>query len=184
MTLLERCKAGDAAAWRQLFRERSGQIYRWAIFLGLGPADAEEAAQEVFATAVRRIESCQNDAALGSWLYQITRRVVANARRSGWFKRALLGDDALRPAFGDAEAPETPKELAVRTCLEKLPREQAEVLVLMEVEGFTREEVADMLGLPPGTVASRARLGKKSFMRHWQELEEAAGEMALSWGQR
>lgn len=184
MNLLERCQAGDAAAWRQLFRERSGQIFRWAVLLGLGPADAEEAAQEVFAIAARRIETCQAEDALGSWLYQITRRVVANVRRSGWIKRALLGEESLKPAFHSTESPETPKELAIRKCLAKLPREQAEVLVLMEVEGFTREEVADMLGLPPGTVASRARLGKKAFQRHWRELEEAAGEMALSWGQR
>lgn len=184
MTLLERCQAGDASAWSQLFRERSGQVFRWAILLGLGPADAEEAAQEVFAIASRRIDSCQADEALGSWLYQITRRVVANARRSGWLKRALFGEKPIEPAFGESESPDTAKEIAVRKCLAKIPREQAEVLVLMEVEGHTREEVADLLGLPPGTVASRARLGRKAFLRHWQELEEAAGELALSWGQK
>jgi len=184
MTLLERCQAGDADAWRQLFEERSAQVFRWAVLLGLGPADAEDAAQEAFAVAARRIDTCHSDEALGSWLYQITRRVVSNFRRSGWFKRALLGDDSLKPARSSTETPETAKELAVRKCLRKLPRAQAEVLVLMEVEGFTREEVADILGLPPGTVASRMRLAKKAFQRHWQELEEAAGEIALSWGQR
>lgn len=184
MTLLERCQAGDADAWKQLFEARSAQVYRWAVLLGLGPADAEEAAQEVFAVAARRIETCHSDEALGAWLFQIARRVVANQRRSGWFRRAILGEESLKPAFTATEAPETAKELAVRKCLGKLPREQAEVLVLMEIEGYTREEVADMLGLPPGTVASRMRLAKKAFQKHWQELEEAAGEIALSWGQR
>ncbi|HLV59826.1 MAG TPA: RNA polymerase sigma factor [Fredinandcohnia sp.] len=184
MSLLERCQAGDASAWNQLFRERSGQVYRWAVLLGLNPADAEEAAQEVFAIAARRIDTCHADDALGSWLFQITRRVVANARRSGWLKRALFGEKPLEPAFGPAESPETAKEIAVRACLAKIPREQAEVLVLMEVEGHTREEVADILGLPPGTVASRARLGRKAFLRHWQEMQEAAGDLALSWGEK
>lgn len=184
MTLLERCQAGDAAAWEQLFRERSAQVYRWAVLLGLGPADAEDAAQEVFAIASRRIDTCHSEGALGSWLYQITRRVVANLRRTTWIKRVLLGGESLQPAFGGSESPETPKEIAIRSCLEKLPRAQAEVMVLMEIEGFTREEVADMLGLPPGTVASRLRLAKQAFRRHWQELEEAAGEISLSWGQR
>ena len=184
MTLLERCKAGDADAWEQLFRERSDQVYRWAVLLGLGPADAEDAAQEVFAVAVRRIDSCHSDAALGSWLYQITRRVVANYRRTGWLKRALFGKEELEPAFGKRDHPQTPREIAVRRCLEKLPRAQAEVLVLMEIEGFSREEVADMLGVPPGTVASRLRLAKQAFRKHWAELEQAAGEISLSWGQR
>lgn len=184
MTLLSRCKAGDADAWEQLFRERADQVYRWAVLLGLGPADAEDAAQEVFAVAVRRIESCHSDAALGSWLYQITRRVVANYRRTGWLKRVLLGKDQLEPAFGKTDHPQTPREIAVRSVLQKLPRAQAEVMVLMEIEGFTREEVADILGIPPGTVASRLRLAKQAFRKHWEELERTAGEMSLSWGQR
>ena len=59
MTLLEACKAGDEAAWRRLFQERSGQIYRWAVLLGLGSADAEDASQEVLAIAARRIDTCR-----------------------------------------------------------------------------------------------------------------------------
>lgn len=185
MTLLDACKAGDEAAWTRLFQERSGQIYRWAVLLGLGPAEAEDAAQEVLAIAARRIDSCRAEEALGSWLYQITRRVVSNARRSGWWKRALFGGDGpIEPAFEHDSHEDAGKELAIRTCLEKLPRAQAEVLVLMEVEGYTREEVAEMLGVPPGTVASRVRLAKKAFQAHWEAQQAPLESLGLSWGKR
>lgn len=185
MTLLEACKAGDEAAWARLFQERSAQIYRWAILLGLGPAEAEDAAQEVLAIAARRIDTCRAEEALGSWLYQITRRVVSNARRSGWFKRALMGfERPVEPAFEHPTQEDAGRELAVRACLEKLPRAQAEVLVLMEVEGHTREEVAQMLGIPPGTVASRMRLAKKAFQAHWEAHQAPLEALGLSWGKR
>lgn len=185
MTLLEACKAGDDAAWRRLFRERSSQIYRWAVLLGLGPAEAEDAAQEVLAIAARRIDTCRADEAIGSWLYQITRRVVSNARRNGWWKRAFLGSEReIEPAFEHENQEDAGREVTVRACLEKLPRAQAEVLVLMEIEGYTREEVAELLGIPPGTVASRARLAKKAFQAHWEAHQAPLQEMGLSWGKR
>ena len=185
MTLLERCKAGDQAAWASLFRERSGQIFRWAVLLGLGAAEAEDAAQEVLAIAARRIDTCRADEALGSWLYQITRRVVSNARRNGWWKRALTGSDQpLEPAFEHDDTEDAGRELAIRGVLQKLPRAQAEVLILMEIEGYTREEVAELLGVPPGTVASRARLAKKAFQAHWEANQAPFEAMGLSWGKR
>jgi RNA polymerase sigma-70 factor, ECF subfamily len=185
MTLLEACKAGDEAAWQRLFRERSSQIYRWAVLLGLGSAEAEDAAQEVLAIAARRIDTCRAEEALGSWLYQITRRVVSNARRNVWWKRAFLGSDReIEPAFEHETREDAGREVTVRACLEKLPRAQAEVLVLMEIEGYTREEVAELLGVPPGTVASRARLAKKAFQAHWEAQQAPLQEMGLSWGKR
>lgn len=185
MSLLEACKAGEPSAWEKLFQQRNGQIYRWCVFLGLGPTEAEDAAQEVLAVAYRRIETCRADEAMGAWLYEITRRVVSNIRRTGWIKRALLGTEKeLAPAFEHENTQSAAEELSVRACLEKLPRNQAEVLVLMEIEGHTREEVAEMLGIPAGTVASRARLAKKAFLTHWEAQAVPLPEVGLSWGRR
>lgn len=185
MSLLEACKAGDESAWERLFRQRSGQIYRWCVLLGLGSAEAEDASQEVLAVAFRRIDSCRADEAIGAWLYEITRRVVSNMRRNGWWKRAILGSEReLFPAFEHETTESAAEEISIRACLEKLPRPQAEVLVLMEIEGHTREEVAEMLGIPAGTVASRVRLAKKAFMAHWDAQPIALPEVGLSWGRR
>jgi RNA polymerase sigma-70 factor (ECF subfamily) len=164
--LLRQCRAGDQAAWRRMVTSRAAQVYRWAVLLGLGPAEAEDAAQEVFVIAARRIGRCR-DEALSSWLFQITRRVCANHRRRGWWRRWLgrVSLDDVTPAF----EPPGADELAVRNCLARLSPRQAEVLVLMDIDGLTRDEAAATLGVPPGTVASRLRLARAAFERLWSE---------------
>lgn len=183
MSLLHACRAGDRHAWRTLFNERADQIYRWAVLLGLPAADAKDAAQDVLATAARKIDACPSDDALGPWLFQITRRVVANARRRRWLQVLLaLDDGAHGAAFEHTDPHDAERELAVRRCLDKLSRAHREVLVLTEIEGHTRQEVAEMLELPAGTVASRLRLAREAFRHHWDEQAITSGSIRLSWG--
>ena len=182
MTLLEGCKAGDPAAWRKLFTARAGQVYRWALLQGLSPTEAEDCAQEVLATAARRIADCRAEEALTSWLFQITRRVAANTRRLAWMKYFVTGSRPIEPGLDHEEPQDLELELSVRGCLERLPRKQAEVLVLLDIEGHTREEAAEMLDLPPGTVASRLRLAREGFRKVWEETQGAPVPSNLSWG--
>ncbi len=172
--LLRACKAGNRLALEELFERYAPKVFRWAVLLGLGATDAQDAAQEVLVTAARRIASC-DEAAWSSWLFQITRRVVANARRFAWVRRIFRAEcDDASPAFEAIASVETETELAVRRCFARLSRLQAEVLLLREVEGYTRPEVAQMLGVPEGTVASRLRLAREAFRREW-ELDEGGG---------
>jgi RNA polymerase sigma-70 factor (ECF subfamily) len=168
MPLLARCRTGDQAAWRDLIAERAAQVFRWAVLLGLGASEAEDASQEVFAIAHRRIADCRAEEALGAWLFQITRRVCANHRRRGWWRRWLGREPGVEaPAFEAAVAPTGADELAVRACLRRLSPRLAEALILVDVDGLSREEAAAALGVPAGTVASRLRLGRQAFERLW-----------------
>lgn len=169
-SLFVRSQEGDRYALEQLFTLQAPKVFRWAVLLGLSPAEAEDAAQEALAIAARRLGNCQAEAALTTWLYQILRRVVANSRRTAWVRRLFRpAPDALEPAF-EADSPaDTEAELAVRTCFQRLSPALAEVLLLHEVEGYTRPEISQILGLPEGTVASRLRLAKDAFRKHWDE---------------
>jgi RNA polymerase sigma-70 factor (ECF subfamily) len=183
LSLLDRCKSGSEAAWEAFFSEWTPQIYRWAVLLGLGASDAEDAAQDVLATAARRIETCECQRAVRSWLFQITRRTVANVRRSRWWRRILPVGSGLEPAFEHEDQADAELELAIRSCLNLLPPSQVEVLVLIEIEGLTRKEAAELLELPEGTVASRLRQAKTTFKRHW-ERGHSSRPARLSWEER
>jgi RNA polymerase sigma-70 factor (ECF subfamily) len=177
VSLLQRCKDDDQTAWRELFRSRVAQIYRWAVVLGLGPAEAEDATQDVLATAARRIHTCAAEEVLTSWLYQITRRVVANRRRNRWIRRWLPGQEtydraADRAAFAHGGAGELAFELEARRCLDRMPAELRELLVMVEIVGLTRAEAARALGLPEGTVASRLRKARALFLERWHRGAE------------
>jgi RNA polymerase sigma-70 factor (ECF subfamily) len=178
-SLLERCKTGDEGAWREVVSQRARQVYRWAVLLGLHTVEAEDAAQEVLLTAARRIDSCEDEAAMTSWLYQITRRIVANHRRRGWLRRWRVGSQAMdENAFVHATSTDRVYEIEARRCLQELRREQAEVLVMIEIVGLTQEECARILGVPAGTVASRLRRARRAFVKRWNEedAKNADGE--------
>jgi RNA polymerase sigma-70 factor (ECF subfamily) len=180
--MLERCKANDPAAWVRLFRGCAPRVHRWAVLLGLRANEAEDAVQEVLATVARRIDSCESEHVLISWIYQITRRVVANARRGQWLRRMLPIGDGREPAFDHDDSAEAVEfDLTVRACLRALPLRQAEVLVLSEIEGFSRREISELLGVAEGTVASRMRLAKRAFQNHWARLMGSVVEAKLAW---
>lgn len=174
--LFQACRAGDATAWRQVVRSRAPAVFRWSIMLGLRPAEAEDASQEVLWRAWRRFDLCRAPQAFDAWLYQITRRVVANMRRLVWLKRVLPTETPPEPAFVEGPSPEI--ELSVRACFETLSRKQAEVLLLSDIEGYTREEVAEMLAVPPGTVASRLRLAREAFRAAWDRRPPGAAPIS------
>jgi len=163
--LFTACRDGDEAAWRRVVKSRVHAVFRWSVMLGLRAPEAEDASQEVLWRAWKQFHKCRAPQAFDAWLYQITRRVVANMRRLVWLKRVLPTESPPEPAFVDGPAPAI--ELSVRACLDGLSRKQAEVLMLADVEGYTRDEVAEILGIPPGTVASRLRLARKAFRAAW-----------------
>ncbi len=165
--LFAACRTGDERAWRRVVQTRVHAVFRWSVMLGLRAPEAEDAAQEVLWRAWKQFHKCRAPRAFDSWLYQITRRVVANMRRLVWLKRVLPTESPPEPAFVEGPTPDI--ELSVRACLDGLSRKQAEVLMLSDVEGYTRDEVAEMLGIPPGTVASRLRLARKAFRAAWDE---------------
>ena len=167
-SILERCRAGETDAWRSLFEQHGHSVYRWALCFGIDQAGAEELTQEVFATALKSIAKCPSEALLPAWLFQITRRHAANLRRSVWFSRVLK--------LGGAHELESPSALALdvaghatvhelgldlRRALRRMPAQLVEVLVLADLEGYGRDEVARLLGLPAGTVASRLQKARR-----------------------
>ncbi len=160
----EACKAGDARAWRSFFDCYAARVHRWVVLRGVVGPEAEDTAQDVLLTAHRKIGSCGSRGQLTSWLYQITRRHVANKRRLAWFRRVRPTERLPDQAFTGVERE---LELGVRACLDTLPDAQREVLVLCEIEGHSRRQIAALTGLPEGTVASRLRLAKKAFARAW-----------------
>jgi RNA polymerase sigma-70 factor (ECF subfamily) len=173
---LARCRRGEGEAWRMLFDRYIRSVYRWAACLGLDAAAAEDASQEVFATAFRRIGDCRAADRLPAWLFQITRRKAANHRRLTWVRR-IFRDSAIESGEDGAgierSAGSEDRDLALdlRRTLGRLPLRDAEVLLLHDLEGRTRAEVAAMLDLAEGTIASRLARARAGFARLWSEEE-------------
>ncbi len=147
------------------YRDHSDRVLAWVIRLGGPRLDAVDVAQDVFVVALRRYPDFRDEASLSTWLYAITRRVVANARRRAALRR-FVGLDSLpeppdpRPG-SDEQADQQRRRRWVQDALEQLPAAQREVIALIELEGLSAPEAAALIGVPVGTVYSRLHVARR-----------------------
>jgi RNA polymerase sigma-70 factor (ECF subfamily) len=149
------------------YRDHAGRVLAWAIRLGGAYVDAEDIAHDVFAIAVRRLPEFRGDAEVATWLFAITRRVVANARRRAALRR-FVGLDSVPEIAADIPAPDEQlasrrRRRTVQLALEKLSRSQREAVALVDLEGVTAVEAGEILGVPVGTVYSRLHHGRRTL---------------------
>lgn len=150
-----------------LFAEHGARLIEIAAAVIGVRSDAEDVVQEAFIKAYRGRSSFRGDASPGTWL----RRIVLNEALD--FRRRAFGRDGKRrpggpgssggrpdeqPGRGPApetQASEVERADAVRRAIDALPEEQRTVVLLREMEGLGYREIAELLGLPLGTVESR-----------------------------
>lgn len=165
---LERARRGDVDARDELVEQWLPVVLGWCTRLGGPRVDAEEAAHDVLMVMVRRVDQVYDASRFGPWLFGITRRTVAQHRRRAWFRRWVPGASTDRPdaSFGPArlyDVSETGR--VVHEVLEGLPDAEREVLVLCLLEERTDREVAELVGVPVGTVKSRLHRARDRFLK-------------------
>ena len=152
-------------------------IWRLLRRLGLGSSDADDAAQEVFIVAARRLTSIERGRER-AFLYGTALRVLANARR-GERRRRETTDPTLveLPATSrplDELVDDERARVRLDALLAALPPELRRVIVLAEIEELSTPEIAELEGVPLGTAASRLRRARE----HLRELASASGVSA------
>jgi RNA polymerase sigma-70 factor, ECF subfamily len=153
---------------RTLVAEHFDFIWRLLRRRGLSPADADDAAQQVFMVAAQKLQAIA-EGSERSFLYGTALRVAASTRRAQERRREAPSesvDTDARAAF-DAGTEER-VELArawkrLDDLLAKLPEILARVLVLAEIEELEVKEIASLEGIPVGTAASRLRRAREQF---------------------
>ena len=166
----------DPDAFDVLYDRHGGAAYSLAYRIVGDRAAAEEVTQEAFISVWR--SGARFDAGRGSvrsWLLSVVRNRAIDFLRSraGKAPKLSFDDDSIldqRPAQERTEEEALRRETAaeLRGALEKLPGEQSKVIELAYFGGFSHSEIAEILGLPMGTVKGRMRLG----------LEKIRGELA------
>lgn len=167
------------AALRALVADHFDFIWRLLRRRGFSPEDADDAAQQVFMTALQKLEHIDRGSER-TFLYGVALRVSANARR----KLARRREDPLELdlVYSDPQAlPDRAVELSqaralLDATLRRLPTELARVLVLAEIEQLPASEIALLEGVPAGTVASRLRRARALFRELLQPPEPAPRE--------
>ncbi len=175
--LVARCRAGDLAAFEELYKAHAGRLYSVACRMLGNAAEAEDILQEIFLSAHRKLESFRGESALGTWLYRLaTNRCLDHLRSRAARtneRTAVLDDDFAghlpeQPVLADQAIARIDLERA----LTRLPDGCRAAFVLHDVEGLEHREVAEVLGIAEGTSKSQVH---KARLRLRAILGERAG---------
>lgn len=138
------------ARFERLYRTHAGAVRAYAVRRALSDAIADDVVSDVFLVVWRRLDDVPDRPV--PWLLSIARRALANRRRSE--RRAAALNDRLASLRGPfASSPETDDRLL--DALASLPERDRELLMLVAWEGLEPREIAQLLGVRPGTVAVR-----------------------------
>ncbi len=175
--IIERAQGGDAAAIRTLYRGHASRVYAVVRRIAGDDAQAEDWAQEAWVRAIRALPTFRSDSRFSTWLHRIAVNSALQARRSGL--RREERETVLRIERGSATRDPSPLvRMRLERALDALPAGMREVLVLHDVEGYTHEEIGEMLGVADGTSKSqlfkaRARmrelLGSRAAVKDGEE---------------
>jgi RNA polymerase sigma factor (sigma-70 family) len=165
--------AADRTAFAALFRHYAPRVKGFLVRSGTSDGVAEELAQEAMAVLWRRAASFDpRRAQLSTWLFTIARNLCIDHHRRQGGATTVAYDETL---FDDDRADDTPgpdermataqRERRVRDALGSLPPEQAEVLRLSFFDDQPHARIAEVLGIPLGTVKSRIRLAVAQLRR-------------------
>ncbi len=192
-------KAGSEEAFAWLIAKYHQPIYSVIARTIPDPADAADLTQDVFIKIYRGIGSFNGDASLRTWIYRIALREASNQRR--WWRRHKRQEVTIETEFGEGndgqplclkdtlvDEHESPFDLAaqeeVRARVEEELRHVPEpfhaVVVLRDIEGFSYEEVAEILGVNLGTVKSRLMRGRAHLKARLAGFAEAAAKRPCS----
>ncbi len=157
--LIQRFKEGDLSTFKQIVQVHQDRIYNLCQYMLGNPQDAEDAAQEVFIKAYRKLKDFRPESSLYTWLYRIGVNTCLDHKkksRTEPIKHQSMDED-LPSTEPSPENRYESKEIGqtIQSALQQLPKHSRAVIVLREIEGLSYEETAGVLHISLGTVKSR-----------------------------
>jgi len=139
------------------------KLYRMALAWCHDPMLADDLVQEALMLALQKIHQLNNDAAFNGWIYTILNNVWL-----GYLRKSRPTEDIDNIVVADSASPEHEMlmvqiDFVVRSAMAGLPNAQRQVVSLVDLDGLSYSEVADILQLPIGTVMSRLNRARKAL---------------------
>ena len=196
--LIERCRAGDIAAFEPLVEKYRQRVWRLAYNVVRDREEAWDVAQEAFVRAWQALPNFRGQSAFYTWLFRIVMNVAADRLRArsargrafgteripeeDWDRVLVDQPDDARP---DAAAAGSEQRARIEKALATLSADHRRIVILSDIEGLSYKEIAEVLEIPMGTVMSRlhnARKRLKAALGPLLVLLVALVALAAPWG--
>ncbi len=186
--LAARCLQGDADAWEKLARSQQRRVYGLCFRFTNSATDAEDLTQEVFLKMYRNLASFDpSKGGFTTWLTTLTRNLLVDNYRRSKLERA---SDSLDESLdGEDDGPTKGERLMdtgksqeqhvsglelkaqIQHALAQISPELREAVILRDLEDMDYKDIADVLGVPQGTVKSRISRGRAELARLLKRIE-------------
>lgn len=175
---IERARDGDSAAVGELYEQHASRVYAIVRRVCGDAQQAEDLAHEAWVRVFTALPTFRGDSRFSTWLHRIAVNVALSDRRLRKRRpEAPLEESMLGSAGGERPM----LRMRLEAAIDQLPPGMREVLVLHDVEGYKHREIAEMLGIAPGTCKSqlfKARARMRELLE--PEAQRAAGEEVCS----
>jgi RNA polymerase sigma-70 factor, ECF subfamily len=159
-------EAAERPTLRQLYQENLKPVWRFCRRMGIPVADLEDACQEVFLIAHRKLAEFEGRSSPRVWLFGICVRVAAARRRSSHHVHELVGErmpEAACPETASAHVEQSEARAVLDKMLDQLDETQRIVFVLHELEELPMPEIATLVDCPVQTAYSRLHAARKQL---------------------
>jgi RNA polymerase sigma-70 factor (ECF subfamily) len=193
--LIARCRAGEAAAYREVYQLHRSAVYGVVARMISNDADREEVVQDVFLQVFKSLDNFRGTAKLSTWAHRVAVNVtLQHIRRKGRRVKLHLREvvpEAETAPDGDAVASDSPegeamrheRQRAVQRALDTLAPKKRVALVLADFQGKSSKEIAAIVGAPALTVRTRLFYARKEFYAQLAK-EPAFADVDLKGGAR
>ena len=176
--LIERCLAGDEAAWNAIVRAHWRRVFNIAYKFVGRHSEAEDLTQEVFIKIFRSLRTFDRRANFHTWLFSVSRNLCIDHYRSVRKERETIDRQvdasALSPvskAQGQmAMLEQRDRVELLREAMSALPKTLRTAVLMRDIQELSYHEIAEALGLPEGTVKSRINRGRNELARQIRKL--------------
>ena len=159
--LVLRCRTGDETAFAELIERYQPRLRYYVRQLLRRPDDTEDILQEVWFDAFRSLPKLEDIAAFPAWIYKIARcRALREGRKPG-LMRPTVDPGELIDEHEDETNLAAENAEYIHAALQELAEEHREILMLRFLEEMNYEDIANVIGCPIGTVASRIHHAKR-----------------------
>jgi RNA polymerase sigma-70 factor, ECF subfamily len=175
-SLVSRCLGGDDAAWEELVRQHTRQVYGLCFRFTNNAQEAQDLTQEVFLRVFKTIKTFRStEGSFGTWLARVTRNLLIDHYRRTRQQRVTDSIEDQLPVLeqvGASGAARPDQALAGREAseilqatLQKLSPDLREAVILRDLQEMEYREIAEVLDIPEGTVKSRINRGRAELAR-------------------
>jgi RNA polymerase sigma-70 factor (ECF subfamily) len=178
-SIIERCKKGDREAFASIVQHYMKPAYYVALGYVGRPEDALDLSQDAFVNAFRHIKRFDSSRKFFPWFYSILKNLcmnhIARTRRrqeSSIDEMAELGPVPIPVETVDPEQNALRRDLEAKVgqALQRLRPKDREIIILQHFQDYSYQEIADLLGIPIGTVMSRLYGARQAMRRELERL--------------